>query len=322
MMTRVITRRMIRRAAGLILAASFFEWCFTGISWGEESPAVYQYDSPVYGQSRCPPPEESMELGGKMVYLVSSELRSSWIDDRSKYAETIIPYQLEAIDQIPENASITINDDDTGEQYVRVLPLIEEQETGAFWDEDFTFLITVQNYDADYYFLGDLEIQKDDELLDYSGELLEYLGLPADSYEINSISWEGETFELDGTRCRNARASGRKLMRDVSAKYAGTIDLPPVLGNYYHCIYAEKVESEKEISQTKPAPFTEMTDTELAETENMNQAPVREQDSFGKRMERWLIEHLTVVRVSALLLITVILLILIILNKRRKEIKG
>lgn len=135
-------------------------------------------------------------------------------------------------DRIPRKpARVTLTDEQTGQEYEREIPKLETEETSAQWTGGFQFLITVSGYDADVFQLGNAEIPKDAELSSYGTEFLEYLGLPEECYRVENVEWSGETYEKEGILCRDARATGEKLVRNVEVRYGGQVKTPEVKRN-------------------------------------------------------------------------------------------
>lgn len=149
----------------------------------------------------------------------------------------------------------------------------------------------MSGYDAEVFQLGNAEIPKDAELSSYGTEFLEYLGLPEECYRVENVEWDGETYEKEGILCRDARAAGEKLVRNVEVRYGGQVKTPEVKGKQYIGLY-EEIRREPESSQEKESQETEME----TETEEMETLPHEEQKktlSAAERFLYWIKKHLT-----------------------------
>lgn len=62
------------------------------------------------------------------------------------------------------------------------------------------------------------------------------------------MEWSGETYEKEGILCRDARATGEKLVRNVEVRYGGQVKTPEVKGKQYIGLYQE-IRREPESSQ-------------------------------------------------------------------------
>ena len=103
------------------------------------------------------------------------------------------------------------------------------EEAASYWSDDFTFPLTVYDYGADEYRLGDTEVSGADALEqlaeDYGAELLESMELLPEEYEIIGLRWTGEPYENgEGILCRDAEGQGRRLLRDYRVTYRGFVE--------------------------------------------------------------------------------------------------
>lgn len=104
------------------------------------------------------------------------------------------------------------------------------------------------------------------------------------------MEWSGETYEKEGILCRDARATGEKLVRNVEVRYGGQVKTPEVKGKQYIGLYQE-IRQEPESSQEEE----ESQGTEI-ETEKMETLPHEEQKktlSAAERFLYWIKKHLT-----------------------------
>lgn len=234
------------------------------------------------------------------------------------YISSSVPYELEGRQEPPATAVILLNDERTGRDYERELPRMEVMEKERVWKDDFFFSLTVSGYDADIFLLGDTEIPADADLSLYGDIFLEYLGLSEECYRVNQIEWNSKSYERDGTLCRDAVASGEKLVRYVDVKYGGQVRLPDVPEeSEEHPVDTGKIvemETEKE--------SVEETIT-VSETENEIEAPairVEERETWKEKIGKWIREHLIVVTVSlAFLVILILTMVLLIVSGKKKK---
>ena len=264
------------------------------------------YESPVFTDAgKACRPEEILEQGGKQYRLISTRIRDAIGGGVLTYASASIPYTLEGRQEPPETVWITLKDDITGGEYEREVPRQEIVEKESYWSDDFQFPVTVSGYDSDYFLLGSEEIPADMDLADYGDELLQYLGLPADCYRVEDVVWNGESYENGDTLCRDAVALGSKLIRSVDVKYGGQVRTPEVKGKQYIGIYEEVLpETEAETEPDRDETSAAQAGANQAETvAPAFPAPAASQESTAEKILHWLREHLTVVTISAGLLL-------------------
>ena len=120
-------------------------------------------------------PEQRVEKEDGIYELQKSELLTGKADGRSKYAETDITYQVEYIDNLPAEGTVTVRDEDTGIELQEKLPAIRTITGESYWDDNFSFPITIADYDAEAFLLGDILVPRGAALIDYADELLEQM---------------------------------------------------------------------------------------------------------------------------------------------------
>lgn len=258
----------------------------------------------VNGGEESRPPGE-LEQAGKQYRLISTRIRGAERKGGQTYAAANIPYTLEGHEEPPETAVVTLTDETAGTEYEREVPRLEVRETGSRWSDDFSFPITVSSYDAEQFYLGDKLIPAGGELSEYGGELLDYLGLPADCYRVDRIDWDGEPYEQDGLLCRSAVARGQKLVREVEAKYGGQVRTPDIRGKQYIGIYEELVPATEAEPETLKETEPETTAVKIREPQAAENPPQRPEPEEGlaRRLIGWLARRLTVVTFGTLFLL-------------------
>ena len=275
-----------------------------GAGPGTGSGEELLYESPVYIEETAPKPEQEKEFDGKWYRLYSYERKAAVKDGRSRHVSGSIPYVLEAGEEPPDTARFQVTDEDTGQLVECIIERTEVIEKGERWSDDFSFPVTLQDYGADSYLLGDAEIPGDADLSDYGDAFLAYLGLPGTHYRIYSVEWAGEPYENAGVLCRDASARGEKLVRDVEAVYEGEAGLPPIQGFYYACTYVPREEETEAPEEESPEETEAAVKTEKTPK---SQETVSQQDTVQERtgiaaffdeVGAWILRHMTVVSIS------------------------
>jgi hypothetical protein len=136
----------------------------------------------------------------------------------------VIYEEMEAAAEIPPEIEVEVSDE--GEETVAVCALERVTELESRWIEGFELPVTFHMYDAETYMLDDRRIPKDDavpQVQDCEEELLAEAGLSRADYRITDVRWSGDSYEDEtGELCRDAVATGQKLVRTYRAEYAGT----------------------------------------------------------------------------------------------------
>lgn len=287
----------------------------------------FTYESPIFtGTGELYRPVQELEQGGKRYRLVSERIRQATKAGTLTYVSTSVPYELEGREEPPETAVIPIKDEATGTEFEREVPLIEIIEQNLFWSDDFSFPVTVSGYDADSFILGDEEIPAEASLSDYGEEFLTYLGLPSDCYRVETVAWEGDAYEKDGILCRDALATGEKLVRRVEAKYGGQVRTPEVEGKQYIGIYEEIIpETEEETEEESVEQLEErQTETqEIRQTEEVTPDEPSGRGSFVNQVLRWLERNLTVIKFGGMFFLVISgTILLLFMTRKKKSNKG
>lgn len=126
-----------------------------------------------------------------------------------------IPQSIEVCEELSEDPA-------QGRLYLRDSRIVREG-----WQDGFQAPVLFHSYGAEEYAAGSGVIDGRDVLsssLEAQEEILGLMGLKPGEYRILSMEWAGEPFEdEEGQVCRQAMASGQKLVRDYEAAYEGTI---------------------------------------------------------------------------------------------------
>lgn len=245
------------------------------ISREERMPKRLSYESEVFiGDGAEYEPDASITgEDGKSYHLVFKERKEQTAQERTEYKETSVTYSaVEAGVEIPDQKMLEFEDMDTKQTVTAALDLKSKETIREYWSDDFVFNITVTGYDADVFTLNGVEVPKGANLTDYADEFLKYLRLDESFYQIEEISWDGESYERDGYLVRNAIGTGRKYVQDIRAAYDGQVTLPAIVGNTWIGTYEEEIPAEEQMLITMAVQATYTRKAVVAEAAKpMNQ---------------------------------------------------
>lgn len=265
------------------------------------------------GEERVP--AETIEHEGMTFFLQTQEIRSAEVEERTIYGKEEIRFQdVEYIDQIPEKRPVTILDEFTGQQYRRSMPLSGYQTEREYWNDDFLFPIKIYSFDADYYMLGSLQIEKHADLGQYGDVFLQILNLDPEFYKVDSVMLSGEPYELDGEMVQEAIAYGSKKVLDVAAVYEGSITLAGVPTQYYECVYSTIRQEDGEGQE----PYT--IKAKAIYEEIIIGKPTKEEmpESYWARLAEFLTNPVTVT-IAIFLLLLLVVSVLFRIGKRKRK---
>lgn len=213
---------------------------------------------PFWRLSEEPPGKipENYEYEGCGYRLKSCQLISSMTKEKTQDAETSIEYKaVEQADALPEQAEIEVTDEDTGLTVQAELPAVDTVFSNWRWIGGFQFPITVQQYDAGRFYLGDIVVTEtggnpcEGPFAGYEKELLELIGVSPDCYSIELTEWTSKPWTgEDGLVYRQARASGQKYVADCTVTYRGNVILPATPACAWQAVYI-KEEAEQEMPE-------------------------------------------------------------------------
>lgn len=130
---------------------------------------------------------------------------------------------------IPEKAVIKVWDEESGQEFEALLPVIEVKKIGERW-EDFSFALIVHAYGSDQYRLGDMEIHQEEIYAlpkTHETMLLEQIGLNSADARCLTGTWEGDAYLNEGGElCRVFRVSAQRRLITMNAVYGGEHPLP------------------------------------------------------------------------------------------------
>ena len=200
-------------------------------------------------------PAEIYEYNRQEYVLKSCQIVSVMTEEKLQDVKDTIVYEaVEQTDTLPAQAEIQVTDEDTGQTTKVTLPALDARFKNWRWMEGFEFPVTVQQYDAGLFYLGDLTVTAGEEqpFLEYGRELLSLIDVNQDFYSIESTRWTSQPWVgEDGFVYRQAVASGRKYVADCSVTYGGTALLPAVPANAWQAVYVKR-EAKEEKKQAEP----------------------------------------------------------------------
>lgn len=203
----------------------------------------------------CTEPDETyVDEAGAEYELDHWSVVPAVIPARSQKVKRAVRYdQVEGTQQIPETMEIEAQEEQYGRAVTAHCELESRELLREEWQEGFEFTVTFHTYEAGYYWLGDRLIPYNQERPELEGceeLLLELAEVPADQYRITDIQWSGDPYEdAEGELCRDAAASGQKLVRDYRVNYTGVARFPAADGWQTAAYYRPAVQTEEESAQ-------------------------------------------------------------------------
>lgn len=172
------------------------------------------------------PPETYWDRDGKQYVLESWDVKEIPGHMVSRGLEKQVVYTaVEGAEGLPESISVTEEVSGApaeGELYIRDSRTVRQE-----WQDGFSAPVVFHSYGADEFQVGGVVIGGADVLSQAvyaQEELLSVMGLSPDEYRISSMQWDGETFaDSEGQMCRQAMATGQKLVRDIEITYGGEV---------------------------------------------------------------------------------------------------
>lgn len=172
---------------------------------------------------------------GREYQMVSCQLIAEENRRQPEVRKRMIQYsQVEQAAKVPETISVS----DGGRE--RIFEAADISYDNWQWIPGFQFPVTVREYDAGSFYLGDrVAIVKEEQPMEgYEEELLELIGVNPDYYRIKNSSWSGEPWrDEEGILFRQAVVSGEKYVADVKVVYEsrGEESGPPDMA--YQAVY-------------------------------------------------------------------------------------
>ena len=264
----------------------------------EQKPETMQIISDAfleaYGEKYRP--AQIYQYGTARYELQSLEQIKKEIPQKEQAVEETVQYTaVEQAEQLPETYHAWVKDQDTGVETEAELPVKDAEFTNWRWVDGFSLPITVQQYDAGAYYLGDqvVRAKEGDPFAAYAKELLKLAGLSPKYYKITSTRWEGGPWlGEDGYWYRKAEAEGEKYVADCEVIYGDVVMLPAETGYAWKAVY-------------KKMPEITMNQTGSSEEEQKEMM----EESFWKELIRQILK-ITIFLFPVLLLLLLLLLLI------------
>ncbi len=263
-------------------------------------------------------PAETYLWGDQKYQMKSYQIVTVTLPEIVKYAQETILYEgVEQAVEIPGQAEVQLQDEETGRSASAWLPLENTVQSNGRWQDDFSFPVTVWGYDAGSFVLGGetVPVVEEHPFAGRETALLELIGVDPAYYQIDSAEWSGmpQTGE-DGLTYRQATAVGRKYVTDVEAVYGGRALIPQQPGMAYETVYVMPEETEPEMTEAEPT--VEMTAPPVPAAALETAAMIVEEPA---ELPAWLriVRNVTTVVVGLGILLTPLFLWL--LGKRRRR---
>ena len=276
---------------------------FMGIEvQAEQKPETLQIISDAFLESYGEKyrPAQIYQYGTARYELQSLEQIKKEIPQKEQAVEETVQYTaVEQAEQLPETYHAWVKDQDTGVETEAELPVKDAEFTNWRWVDGFSLPITVQQYDAEAYYLGDqvVRAKEGDPFAAYGKELLKLAGLSPKYYKITSTRWEGEPWlGEDGDWYR--KAEGEKYVADCEVIYGDVVMLPAETGYAWKAVY-------------KKMPEITMDQTGSSEEEQKEMM----EESFWKELIR------QILKITIFLFPVLLLLLLLLVSIHRKTCK-
>ncbi len=225
---------------------------------------------------------------------------------------------LEDISQIPQQIPYEAEEEGNGRVGTGRLEQKDIRQTFQQWSDDFSVPLTFYDYGAEQYVFQDAAVPGGMELqyfLDHPDFLLAQIGCGRENYEILEINWDGEAYLEQGLPCRNALASGRKLVADYQVEYSGTIRYPEITVPEWEALYRLE-EAEEPKMQEETTVVLETSEPER-DSDPAEELPVSQQDS---QEHRWkVIRTVAACTVSMAVLLPLLLYLAAWMRKKKKD---
>lgn len=252
----------MRKLRLTVLAALIF--IFTGITAAYAAgPESFTKTSEVFTDApENHMPDETCHEYDDNYVLESYTVVDDKLTGRTVPASDMLTYESVPNGMVPETATIKVNDPVTGNEINVTGALADVEYFNEHWSDEFAFPITVHDYDANSYRLGDKIVKLDPvtPLKGYEDDLLALIGVSPLDYQINEIHWTSEPYtSADGRLCRDLEATGGMRVLDCNATYEVLAELPDLDAKRIIATYRRVVE------ETEPQ--TTVEETTAAETE-------------------------------------------------------
>lgn len=193
----------------------------------------------MFGPQSDYKPDNWYEENGFRYVLKSWELEPITLAPRSEHVEQEVLFEaVEEADTLPAARTILLEEEFSGLSVLDGYPVIRKKRMRERWQSGFSFPVVFHSYGAEAYRLGGQVIEpgKEKPLPEESGlALLAEIGVKPDRYRVTDTRWDGAPYlDEENIFCRNAIATGDKLVADYLVTYGGTAVFPEVEG--FRCL--------------------------------------------------------------------------------------
>lgn len=258
----------------------------------DKEPEIYVAEPETRWETESFHPDEAIRVNGKEFVLTDIRME--------EHVETgrILPVSetVELIeDEVEDFMEVTGTDPVTGETVSQRIPLTEKAPDHTKWISSLSLTITFHGYDNLYCQIGDLILPKGEEkpeLAGMEGTILAMSGFDPAKNQITDTAWSSPVYRLGEETCRDAIATGNRLVAVYRCTYEGDLILPDLKKITYQSVY-------EEVQDGDPVYVTA--------------AAIYEREPW------WITHRQAVLSVTALILIAGIICILLLIGKRKKK---
>lgn len=253
-----MTRKNYAKAGAAVAAAGIFTFIFPGTvsTWAKEPEKIEIFSDAVYELEELETPDPQwMDPQGRYYELCGWEIEEVKEEPWTEQVQvTEVFYGLENENQIQETRTIQREDTRTGQIEETQGKKTRVQAVGERWQEAADVpLICYLGMDEKGGSQGETIIYNEEtppQLACLS--MLADNGLPEDSYQIETIAWDGEIFEDgEGRLCRMIRTEGKRLLKDYQVTYEGAITYPQITSYRTKAVYQEREETEETTEESE-----------------------------------------------------------------------
>ncbi len=197
---------------------------------------------------------------GRQYRLESCQLVDVFLPEKEEWVTEEVEYlAVEKEGQIPPSLEFERKEEETGRKGEGRLFCSEVSASEFYWDEGFQVALRFYDYNADTYQLQGREIPREkalEYLLENPQMLLEAVGCTPAGYQLDGIIWNGDSYMLQETLCRDALAYGKRLVYDCTAEYTGRLVYPEGEQAMWEAVYTL-------VPLTAPLPVAPEEETEI-----------------------------------------------------------
>lgn len=265
------------------------------LTWQQEGDDGEVNKTLYFPQKDFPGGEEAQENGeedsvvqevvtdeaGRQYRLESCRLVDVFLPEKEEWVTEEVEYlAVEKEEQIPLSLDFEKKEEETGRKGEGQLFCSDVSALEPYWDDGFQVALRFYDYDADTYQLQGREVPREkalEYLLENPQMLLEAAGCTPAGYQLDGIVWNGDSYMLQETLCRDALAYGKRLVYNCTAEYTGSLIYPEGEQTMWEAVYTLA-------PLTAPVPALSEEETEILpeaeETVAVRLSPLPEKKSF------------------------------------------